>query len=92
MAISAFSGPVISYGQNTIGTTTDYNPQLGPSLFWGGVGRLDPRPNFAYIPGQNYGAFTAGFATSDTQTISATPYALGSAAIAAAAAPTARQL
>jgi len=89
MAISAFSGPVISFGQNTIGNVTDYNPQLGPSLFWGGVGRIDPRPNFNYVPGQNFGAFTAGFATSDTQTISSAPYALGAAAIAAAAATTA---
>jgi len=89
MSITANSGPYIAFGQNTIGTITDYNPDLGPSLFWGGVGRIDPRPNFNYIPGQNFGAFTAGFATSDCQTISYAPYALGSAAIAAAAAPTA---
>ena len=92
MSISAFSGPLIAYGQNTIGSnpsTTDYNPDLGPSLFWGGVGRIDPRPNFNYIPGQSSGAFTAGFGTSDTMTINYAPYALGSAAIAAAAAPTA---
>jgi len=88
MSITAFSGPVISYGQNTIGSnpsTTDYNPDLGPSLFWGGVGRIDPRPNFNYIPGQAAGQFTAGFGTSDVQTISYAPYALGTAAIAAAA-------
>ena len=89
MSITANSGPYIAFGQNTIGTITDYNPDLGPSLFWGGVGRIDPRPNFNYIPGQNFGAFTAGFATSDCQTISYAPYALNSAAIAAAAAPTA---
>jgi len=89
MSITANSGPYIAFGQNTIGTITDYNPDLGPSLFWGGVGRIDPRPNFNYIPGQNFGAFTAGFATSDCQTISYAPYAIGSAAIAAAAAPTA---
>jgi len=88
MAITAFSGPVISYGQNTIGSnpsTTDYNPDLGPSLFWGGVGRIDPRPNFNYIPGQAAGQFTAGFGTSDVQTISYAPYALSTSAIAAAA-------
>ena len=85
MSISAFSGPVISYGQNTIGTITDYNPDLGPSLFWGGVARIDPRPNFNYVPGQNFGAFTVGFGTSDTQTISYAPYALSTSAIAAAA-------
>jgi len=88
MSITAFSGPVIAFGQNTIGSNpsiTDYNPDLGPSLFWGGVGRIDPRPNFNYIPGQNLGAFTVGFGTSDVQTINYAPYALGNAAIAAAA-------
>lgn len=88
MSISAFSGPVIAFGQNTIGSNpsqTDYNPDLGPSLFWGGVGRIDPRPNFNYVPGQNFGAFTAGFGTSDTQTVSYAPYALSTSAIAAAA-------
>jgi len=85
MSITANSGPYISFGQNTIGLVTDYNPDLGPSLFWGGVGRIDPRPNFNYIPGQNFGAFTAGFATSDAMTINYAPYALGNAAIAAAA-------
>jgi hypothetical protein len=88
MSITAFSGPVISYGQNTVGSNpsiTDYNPDLGPSLFWGGVARIDPRPNFNYTPGQNFGAFTAGFATSDAQTISYAPYTLSTSAIAAAA-------
>jgi hypothetical protein len=85
MSITANSGPYISFGQNTIGLVTDYNPDLGPSLFWGGVGRIDPRPNFNYVPGQNFGAFTAGFATSDAMTINYAPYTLGNAAIAAAA-------
>ena len=85
MTITAFSGPVIAYGQNTIGTVTDYNPDCGPSLFWGGVGRVDPRPNFNYIPGQNFGAPTLGFGTSDTMTINYAPYTLSTSAIAAAA-------
>jgi len=85
MSITAFSGPVISFGQNTIGTTTDYNPDLGPSLFWGGVGRIDPRPNFNYIPGQNFGAATFGFAASDAMTLNYAPYTLSTSAIAAAA-------
>ena len=88
MSITAFSGPIIAFGQNTIGSNpsiTDYNPDLGPSLFWGGVGRIDPRPNFNYIPGQTAGQFTAGFGTSDVQTISYAPYALSTSAIAAAA-------
>ena len=85
MSITANSGPYIAFGQNTIGLVTDYNPDLGPSLFWGGVARLDPRPNFNYIPGQNFGAFTGGFGTSDTMTLNYAPYALSNTAIAAAA-------
>ena len=85
MTITAFSGPVIAYGQNTIGTVTDYNPDCGPSLFWGGVGRVDPRPNFNYVPGQNFGAPTLGFGTSDAMTINYAPYTLSTSAIAAAA-------
>ena len=85
MSITAFSGPVIAYGQNTVNNVTDYNPDLGPSLFWGGVGRIDPRVNFNYIPGQNFGAPTLGFQTSDAMTINYAPYALGVGAIAAAA-------
>lgn len=84
MSITAFSGPVVSFGQNTIGVT-DYNPDLGPSLFWGGVGRIDPRPNFNYVPGQGSGSFSAGFGTSDAMTVNYAPYALSTSAIAAAA-------
>jgi hypothetical protein len=83
MSITANSGPYISFGQSPYGN--DYNPDLGPSLFWGGVGRLDPRTNFTYLPGQASGSLTAGFATSDTMTINFAPYAKGTAAIAAAA-------
>jgi len=83
MSITANSGPYISFGQSPYGL--DYNPDLGPSLFWGGVGRLDPRTNFTYLPGQASGSLTAGFATSDTMTINYAPFAKGTAAIAAAA-------
>jgi len=82
MSITAFSGPVISYGQAPF---ADYNPEIAPSLFWGGVGRLDPRSNFIYTPGQTSGAFTAGFGTTDAMTLNYAPYALSTSAIAAAA-------
>jgi hypothetical protein len=82
MSITANSGPYIGFGQAPF---ADYNSDIAPSLFWGGVGRLDPRSNFTYVPGQSAGAFTAGFGTSDTQTISYAPYALSTSAIAAAA-------
>ena len=83
MSITANSGPYISFGQTPYGN--EYNPDLGPSLFWGGVARLDPRTNFTYLPGQGSGSLTAGFATSDAMTINYAPYALGTAAIAALA-------
>ena len=82
MSITAFSGPVISYGQAPF---ADYNSEIAPSLFWGGVARLDPRSNFIYVPGQSAGAFTAGFSTSDCMTLNYAPYALSTSAIAAAA-------
>ena len=83
MSITANSGPYIAFGQSPYGL--DYNPDLGPSLFYGGVARLDPRTNFTYLPGQASASLTAGFATSDTMTINYAPYAKGTAAIAAAA-------
>ena len=83
MSITANSGPYISFGQSPYGN--EYNPDLAPSMFWGGVSRLDPRIAFTYLPGQAAGAFTAGFATSDTMTLNYAPYALSNTAIAAAA-------
>jgi hypothetical protein len=83
MSITANSGPYVAFGQSPYGN--EYNPDLGPSLFWGGVGRLDPRTNFTYLPGQASGSFTVGFATSDVMTINYAPYALSTSAIAAAA-------
>lgn len=57
MSISAFSGPVISFGQAPY---ADYNPETAPSLFINGTGILDPRPQFIYSPGQNMGSIAAG--------------------------------
>ena len=83
MSITANSGPYISFGQSPYGN--EYNPDLAPSMFWGGVALLDPRNAFTYLPGQAAGAFTAGFSTSDTMTLNYAPYALSNTAIAAAA-------
>lgn len=58
MSITALSGPVISYGQ---APSYDYNPELATSLFWGGVGLLDPRTYYTYEPGQDFGNLTAGW-------------------------------
>lgn len=83
MSVSAFSGPVVSFGQ---GPFPDYNPEAGTSLFFNGTGILDPRAPFTYQPGQNFGAATAGFlGSSNIQTLNYQPYALSTSAIAAAA-------
>jgi hypothetical protein len=44
MTKSAFSGPLIAYGQRLpLGNAGPTNPDLAPSVFWGGVALLDPR-------------------------------------------------
>ncbi len=86
MTITAFAGPVVSFGQAPF---ADYNPEAGPSLFFNGVGILDTRLPFAYEPGQDFGNVTAGWLGVDNiTTFSAAPAALSSTAIAAAAATT----
>lgn len=83
MSITAFSGPLISFGQ---GTSSDYNPELGPSLFYGGAGILDPRSPFTYEPGQNFGSATCGFlGSSNILTLNIAPAASGTATVAALA-------
>lgn len=51
MAKSAFSGPLLVYGQSPIvgGMVSDYNPDLGPSFFYGGIALMDYRRG--YFPG-----------------------------------------
>lgn len=86
MSISAFSGPVVAFGQAQY---ADYNPELGPSLFTSSAGLLDPRSQFNYDPGQDFGSPTCGFlGFNDIMTLNATPAALSSTAISAALATT----
>lgn len=58
MAISAFSGPIVSYGAESY---ADNNPEQGTSLFYAGIALLDPRSQFNYSPGQNFGSLTCGW-------------------------------
>jgi hypothetical protein len=89
MTISALSGPVVTFGQSTY-PGQEYNPDLGPSLFYAGVAILDPRQPFTYTPGQDFGQPVAGFLGTDSPTtIFATPATITATAIAAAAAVTA---
>lgn len=86
MSISAASGPIVAYGQ---GQSYDYNPELGPSLFVSSAGLLDPRSQFNYDPGQDFGSATCGFlGFNDIMTLNAMPAALSSTAISAALATT----
>ena len=84
MAIDAFTGPIITFGQNVSG---DYNPDIGASsLFASGSGILDPRTIFTYLPGeaqsaQDFGWFGDGVVT--TQNI--VPYTKATGAVVASA-------
>lgn len=85
MAISAFSGPLVSFGQNAI-AGSEYNPDLAPSLFWGGSALLDPRLPYTYLPGEaqsspDFGWYGAGEIT----TLSIVPYTKAAGAIVASA-------
>jgi len=85
MSISAFSGPVVSFG-TAASSTSESNPEAGTSLFYAGAGILDPRPFYAYNPGQDFGADTAGWlGTSNISTLNVVPYTKSATAIAAAA-------
>lgn len=85
MAITAFSGPVVVFGQSPY-PASEYNPDLSPSMFWGGTAILDPRISYTYVPGeatsaQDFGWFGNGNVT--TQTI--VPYTKAAGAIVASA-------
>ena len=56
MGITAYTGPLVSFGQAQISTATgtppaEYNNQAAPSLFYQGQGIMDPRPAYNYKPG-----------------------------------------
>ena len=86
MTITAFSGPIIGFGQSPSGS--EYNPDLGPSLFWGGAGLMDPRLAYAYQPGKSRSSGAFGWLGFDNiTTISAVPYTKAAGAIVASANP-----
>ena len=63
MTISASSGPLVVFGSDS-NYTAETNPEQATSLFYAGVGVLDPRPYYGYHPGQDFGAITAGWGAS----------------------------
>lgn len=81
MTVSAFTGPVIAFGQ---GPSNDYNPNAGTSLFYAGAGILDPRLPYSYQPGQGTLETTAGWlGSSSILTLNVVPYTQATQAIAA---------
>jgi len=88
MAIDAFTGPIITFGQSALGS--DYNPDIGgSSLFSSGAGILDPRSTYTYLPGEAQSALDFGWLGFDNiTTLSAVPYSAAAAAIVASANPT----
>lgn len=86
MAISAFSGPVISIGQPG---AFDYNGDAAPSLFYQGVGLLDPRTPYTYQNGQRDGQATLAFLSGAYVTVDQAPSTLAVANIAASQSPAA---
>jgi len=85
MADTAFSGPLIVFGQNPT-QPSDYNPDLGSSLFYAGGGILDPRQPFTYLPGESQAAQDFGwYGFSDIVSFTGVPYTNAAAAIVASA-------
>jgi hypothetical protein len=69
MSVTAFSGPLLAYGQLSGNSTTgltgtippgDYNDQRAPSIFDLGMSLADPRFAYAYQPGDGVTATTYG--------------------------------
>src|SRR5215469_12110038 len=83
MSIQAQAGPIVVFGQAQL----DNNPDLAPSMFWGGVALLDPRTPFTFIPGESQAAQDfAWLGTDNITTLSIVPYTANAAAIAPSAA------
>jgi hypothetical protein len=78
MSITANSGPFGAF-------LDPNNPESAPSFFIEGTALLDPRPFYTYDPGQNFGALTAVFATTQIQTLNITPATKSAVSVAAAA-------
>ncbi|MEJ0093821.1 MAG: hypothetical protein WDN46_10360 [Methylocella sp.] len=84
MGISAISGPHLVYGgKNTLGAAAPNNPDAGPSMYFGGLGIIDPRVG--------YNVTTSGavgwYGVNPTVVIDQIPSALTTTAIAAAQVP-----
>lgn len=85
MTYSAWSGPVIGFGQ---GDPSNYNPDRAPSVFDQGALLMDPR--FPYVPGRNPVKSVVGYPMfNDVLQVSAVPSTIATANIAALQVPVA---
>ena len=92
MSVTAFSGPVIVFGQSPL-VPNEYNPDLGSSLFYAGGGILDPRIPFTYQPGEAQSAQDFGwYGFSDIVSYLNVPYTNAAAAVVTSANPTSATL
>ena len=90
MTISAFDGPLVVFPQLNTSSLVENNPEAGPSVFNHGIALGDPRaPQFAYVPGQNFGKQVSGWVSLSCQTIDQVPYTTTANNIAAAQTATA---
>ena len=86
MSISAFSGPLMVFGQSPY-NPNEYNPDIGGmSMFYGGAGIMDPRTPYTYLPGEAQSAPDYGWLGFDNiTTVNAVPYTKAVGAIVASA-------
>lgn len=83
MGVSAFKGPIIGYGTRApLGSGGSENPDLGPSMFWGGSGFIDPRAGYNQT---KMGAI--GIGGGESAVINAVPSAISAVNIAASQSP-----
>ena len=86
MANTAFSGPLMVFGQSPY-APNEYNPDIGGmSMFYGAAGIMDPRTAYTYLPGESQSAYDYGWLGFDNiTTINAVPYTKATGAIVASA-------
>lgn len=81
---TGLKGPIIAYGTRApVGSGGSENPELAPSIFWGGTGFIDPRPGYNVT---RWGAIGIG---GESAVVNVVPSTLAANNIAASQTPTA---
>lgn len=92
MAISAFTGAVVSFPSGVNNEPAGQNPQAGPNFCHHGSALLDIRAPFTYQPGSKEGKPFYGFGTTRCVAINQVPSAIADNNIAASQSPVAAAL